>query len=399
MSTTTEQIQKLYVAYFNRPADPNGLAYWSQVYANNGGNSGAIAAQFAASPEYKAAYAGMDHQQAVAAVYQNLFSRTGEPAGVAYWARLLDSGAITMDGVVKIIGDAAQDRDLTIFNGKVSAASAFTAALDTPPETQAYDNAASNLRAKQWLASIHNSDTLAMALAPEAVAVKVIDVTAQYGAAVTLPAATPEQFAATTHMAELQRLWMNYLDRPADPLGLQYWATQLELGTPQATVRNVFIASAEFKAIYAGLSSAQAVNTIYLHQFGHNADVASLLSWSSAIDNPQLALPDVIDAIGSGAKGADSFAYYAKLAVGAAFTNEIDSALEREIYSGPAAYALVRADLAGVNDAASLAAAIAPEAIHQLANPPWSGQGVAGLIGMAPLAVDGVIGGAGHSMQ
>lgn len=60
MATTYHNdIQKLYVAYFGRPADPAGLAFWeTQVEAANG-STAAVSAQFAASAEYKSTYAGM----------------------------------------------------------------------------------------------------------------------------------------------------------------------------------------------------------------------------------------------------------------------------------------------------------------------------------------------------
>ena len=35
MATYTDAIQKLYVAYFNRPADPAGLAFYADKLATN----------------------------------------------------------------------------------------------------------------------------------------------------------------------------------------------------------------------------------------------------------------------------------------------------------------------------------------------------------------------------
>ena len=36
MATSTEtQVQQLYVAYFSRPADVAGLAYWTNILATN----------------------------------------------------------------------------------------------------------------------------------------------------------------------------------------------------------------------------------------------------------------------------------------------------------------------------------------------------------------------------
>lgn len=53
----SDEIQKLYISYFNRPADPGGLAYWINQGNQNGENTAAIANAFSASPEYKKTFA------------------------------------------------------------------------------------------------------------------------------------------------------------------------------------------------------------------------------------------------------------------------------------------------------------------------------------------------------
>ncbi|MBC3910326.1 DUF4214 domain-containing protein, partial [Undibacterium sp. NL8W] len=48
MANTAADIQKLYIAYFNRPADPSGLAYWmAQSFTLN-----QIADSFSKQAEY-----------------------------------------------------------------------------------------------------------------------------------------------------------------------------------------------------------------------------------------------------------------------------------------------------------------------------------------------------------
>jgi hypothetical protein len=50
-------IQLLYLAFFNRPADPVGLAFWNQAILA-GADTQAVARQFEASAEHKAQYDG-----------------------------------------------------------------------------------------------------------------------------------------------------------------------------------------------------------------------------------------------------------------------------------------------------------------------------------------------------
>ncbi len=92
MAHYTNAIQKLYVAYFSRPADVAGLAYWDGVVSAANGSTAAVSAAFAASAEYKAAYAGLDAYATVDKVYLNLFGRHAEPAGLNFWGQNLLNG-------------------------------------------------------------------------------------------------------------------------------------------------------------------------------------------------------------------------------------------------------------------------------------------------------------------
>lgn len=166
MATTYHtDIQKLYVAYFGRPADPAGLAFWqAQVEAANG-STAAVSAQFAASAEYKTSYAGMTSSQIVDAVYKNLFGRTAEAGGKAYWADLLDKKTISIDNFVAEVAKAALGTDATAFSNKATAAIAFTNALDTDAEKAGY-NLDSIALAKAFIAGVTTNATLAAAITP-----------------------------------------------------------------------------------------------------------------------------------------------------------------------------------------------------------------------------------------
>lgn len=167
MATTYyTDIQKLYVAYFNRPADPAGLAYWENVVEVQKGSTAAVAAQFAAEAEYKTAYAGMSNADIVATVYLNLFGRVAESAGKAYWADLLDRKILTIDKVVTQIAAGAQGSDATAYGNKVAAALAFTAAVDTTAELAGYNGDAANVAAKAFISSVTDNASLTAAVAP-----------------------------------------------------------------------------------------------------------------------------------------------------------------------------------------------------------------------------------------
>ncbi|KQV32971.1 hypothetical protein ASC93_27645 [Massilia sp. Root335] len=110
----------------------------------------------------------MDAYHVVAQVYQNLFGHAPDLPGLNFWGQALLAGQMTVDNVVTEIAKGALDTDLTAYNNKVAAATAFTAALDTPAEVLGYDGDAANAAAKTFISSVTDDASLAAAIAPAA---------------------------------------------------------------------------------------------------------------------------------------------------------------------------------------------------------------------------------------
>lgn len=157
MALTTQQIQNAYVAFFNRPADNEGLRYWGS-YA---GSSADLLNTFAQSAEYKSLYSGMNNTQLVNAVYQNLFGHAPDVKGLEYWVDNLSTGKLSIGNIADAINKGAQSTDATIIANKVAAATAFTAALDTTAEEVAYAgvNSTGLAAVKAWLAAVSSDAT------------------------------------------------------------------------------------------------------------------------------------------------------------------------------------------------------------------------------------------------
>lgn len=147
-----DQVQKLYIAYFGRPADPTGLNYWAANIDAAGGNFSAAIAGFAASSESQALYAAGTTAQLVTSVYIALFNRPPEAAGLAYWVAQIDAGTVTGAGAAYQILTSAGPGDAAAIANKVTAANAFTANIDTSAELAGYNGAASAAIARAWLA-------------------------------------------------------------------------------------------------------------------------------------------------------------------------------------------------------------------------------------------------------
>lgn len=167
MALYTTPIQKLYVAYFSRPADAGGLEWWEGIVAGANGDTSMISAEFSGSNEYKQTFAGKSNKEIVETVYVNLFGREGERDGVNWWADALDKGLMTIDVAVTEIAKGAQNDDLKAFNNKVAAATAFTNALDTHPERAAYNGNEASAAAKAFIKTVTNDASLAAAIMPD----------------------------------------------------------------------------------------------------------------------------------------------------------------------------------------------------------------------------------------
>ncbi len=173
MATPTDLIQQLYVAYYNRPADVAGLAFWTNALSN-GATIDQISASFNSANEYTAAYAGKSPANIVDTVYLNLFGRHAEAGGLDFWAPKVASGAITVAALVKQIlagavnADGTPNADALVYANKVSAAEAFTTEIGTPgneAERLAYEQGGSAVlaAAKAFIAGVTDTTSLTAA--------------------------------------------------------------------------------------------------------------------------------------------------------------------------------------------------------------------------------------------
>lgn len=169
MAVDVIEVQKLYVAYFGRPADPDGMEYWTDALDASAITLEDVSDSFAASQEYRDTYAGLDNRAIVSEVYENLFGRAADQAGLNYWTDLMDRGIVSIDDVVRDVSEAAVGADSTAFNGKVAAASMFTVRLDEPNEVAAYRGETAKEISMEFLATVKDLESAADALDPDVV--------------------------------------------------------------------------------------------------------------------------------------------------------------------------------------------------------------------------------------
>lgn len=169
MAGSTFDVQKLYVAYFGRPADSAGLDFWTGVVTDNRATIDDVSRAFASSAEYRAEYAGDSNRDIVDDIYENLFGRDADLVGLNYWTDQLNRGVITIDNAVTKIAEGATGNDKVIFEGKVALATMFTERLDLPGEQAAYTGERAIDLAEDLLEIVRDQATADAALNPAVV--------------------------------------------------------------------------------------------------------------------------------------------------------------------------------------------------------------------------------------
>jgi hypothetical protein len=129
-STYDSTVNSLYLAFYGRPADPSGLKFWSQALAANNGDAGTIIGAFATSQEAQNRFGSDDAGARITAIYEQLFNRAPDAAGLAYWTGAVETGKATLAEVSVAILKGAQGSDLDLSTLRQKAADAFTAAVE-----------------------------------------------------------------------------------------------------------------------------------------------------------------------------------------------------------------------------------------------------------------------------
>lgn len=124
---TASDLQQLYIGYFGRAADQEGLNFWLEAINNGGLSLDNVHTSFVQSAEYTAKYEGLTSEALVAQVYLNVLGRPAEAEGKAFWANAIDTGAITQDQLIEGLLSGLSAGDKAIVNNKVTVANYYTA--------------------------------------------------------------------------------------------------------------------------------------------------------------------------------------------------------------------------------------------------------------------------------
>ncbi len=117
--------QQMYVAYYGRAGDPGGVSFWAGRF-DESGNLDAVLSNFGLSQEYSDNFGSLSHEELVSGLFQQMFNRDPDAAGLEFYVGRLESGAATLASIAKQIADGAQDDDGLSLDNKIAVANSFT---------------------------------------------------------------------------------------------------------------------------------------------------------------------------------------------------------------------------------------------------------------------------------
>jgi hypothetical protein len=167
-----DTVQKLYIGYYQRPADPGGLVFWvnglSTIDANHDGNFIGedvtwVLEQFAYSAEARALYGGditgTNIATVVDSIYEGLFGRQAEADGKAFWVNSFNTGASTPATILWELMKGAQGTDAQTVQNRLVGATRYTHVVDPnldgePPFDRRYAGYDDCAAARVWLSGV-----------------------------------------------------------------------------------------------------------------------------------------------------------------------------------------------------------------------------------------------------
>ncbi len=219
----TDQVSRLYSAFFLRPPDEGGLAFWRDQRAA-GASVAEIADRFAQSPEFVDRYGNLTNTEFVELIYQNLFDRQPDSSGGPFWTAQLIDG-LSRGSVMVEFSESPE---------YVADTGTSPAAPGTAHQVWRLYRAYFGRDADQggfdfWYGQAFNGRSIT-------------EISDEF-------ARSPE-FAATygdlTDAEFVDLVYQNVLQRSPDTSGRQFWVDQLAAGTSRGSVMLDFSESVEY---------------------------------------------------------------------------------------------------------------------------------------------------------
>nr|WP_298375220.1 DUF4214 domain-containing protein [uncultured Halomonas sp.] len=265
-------VQQLYVAYYGRPAESDGQAYWAERADANGQQS--IVEAFGNSEEYQNEFGDLESAELVNNLYQQLFGRDGDAEGVEYYAGLLDNNEKSLAEIALTIKNGAEGQDAMFFNARVAEAQRYTNESGDDYNVEAGRDAIEDI---------------------------------------SVPSDASLDF--------VQEMYVAYYGRPADSAGQRYWAEQAD-AKGQGAIINNFGDSQEYRDNFNGLDNRELVNVLYQQLFDRDGDKGGLDYYAGVLDRGEKSLAEIALTIKNGATGSDAEFFQSRVEAAQKYTDQ-----------------------------------------------------------------------------
>jgi hypothetical protein len=140
--TNVDPVVRLYSAYFLRPPDKSGLAFWLGR-RRAGWTLSRISDNFAGSSEFKNRYGSLSNSAYVQLVYSNVLNRPPDAGGLSYWTNQLNTKKKSRGQVMLNFSDSNEYKNKRA--DYVDAVSLYVQFLGTSPSKAQVDDLATRL--------------------------------------------------------------------------------------------------------------------------------------------------------------------------------------------------------------------------------------------------------------
>jgi hypothetical protein len=154
--TNADKVQKSYIAYYGRPADPGGLTHWVGQL-DKGVTFDVMLRAFGTSVEATTVFGNKTNEDTVKTLYQQILGRTPDSGGLAFYVGKLEDGSMTGITIAQNVFDGATGSDATMVSNKLAVAKAFNTSLDTEEKKAAYTGADAVFHLRKMLESVDSS--------------------------------------------------------------------------------------------------------------------------------------------------------------------------------------------------------------------------------------------------
>lgn len=118
LSGSESTVIDAYIAYFGRPADAAGLEFWSQQLDEVDGDLRAIIDAFGNSEEFDRRFGDLSDTNLVNNIYQQLFQRDADAAGLAFYVGSLQAGSRSLQTIALDVLNGATNEDVVVLEAR-----------------------------------------------------------------------------------------------------------------------------------------------------------------------------------------------------------------------------------------------------------------------------------------